>query len=55
MHPSMRETEFFLRKAIGWALCEYAKTDADEVGRFVRRHEADLSGLSKREALKHVG
>jgi hypothetical protein len=36
-------------------LREYAKIDADEVVRFVRRQDADLSGLSKREALKHVG
>ena len=45
-------TEFFLRKAIGWALREYSKTDADAVRRFVRDHEGELSELSKREALK---
>ena len=42
--------EFFIRKAIGWALREYSKTDADFVVQFVKEHE--LSGLSKREALK---
>lgn len=46
--------EFFIRKAIGWALRTYARVDADEVLRFVRAHAARLSGLSKREALKHV-
>jgi 3-methyladenine DNA glycosylase AlkD len=45
-------TEFFLRKAIGWALREYSKTDAVAVRRFVRDHDRDLSELSKREALK---
>ncbi|WP_308636766.1 DNA alkylation repair protein [Paenibacillus silvisoli] len=47
------ETEFFIRKAIGWALREYAKTDAAAVQRFVA--ETELSPLSVREALKHVG
>jgi 3-methyladenine DNA glycosylase AlkD len=45
-------SEFFLRKAIGWALREYSKTDAAAVRRFVRDHDRELSGLSKREALK---
>ena len=44
--------EFFLRKAIGWALREYSKTDAVAVRRFVRQHDRELSELSKREALK---
>lgn len=48
----MEDTEFFVRKAIGWALREYSKTDAAAVRRFVRTHDASLSGLSKREALK---
>lgn len=42
--------EFFINKAIGWALREYSKTDADAVMNFVERN--DLSNLSKREALK---
>jgi 3-methyladenine DNA glycosylase AlkD len=42
--------EFFIRKAIGWALREYSKTDPGFVVRFVKNHE--LSGLSQREALK---
>lgn len=46
------ESEFFIRKAIGWALREYAKTDADAVHRFVK--ETILSPLSKKEALKHI-
>ena len=51
---SIDSKEFFLRKAIGWALREYAKTDPDEVVRFVEENEDRLSGLSKREALKNV-
>ncbi len=42
--------EFFIRKAIGWSLREYSKTDPGFVIRFVQNH--DLSGLSHREALK---
>jgi 3-methyladenine DNA glycosylase AlkD len=48
------EQEFFLRKAIGWALREYAKTDPVEVRRYVRAKDAGLSSLSKREALKNL-
>ena len=46
-------TDFFIRKAIGWALREYAKTDPDAVRRFVQTHTT-LSGLSAREALKNL-
>jgi 3-methyladenine DNA glycosylase AlkD len=53
--PALSSKEFFLRKAIGWALRQYAWTDPAEVKRWVREHEAELSGLSKREALKNIG
>lgn len=49
----MDHADFFVRKAIGWALRQYARTDADGVLAFVKTHENELSGLSKREALKH--
>lgn len=55
IEPSLSSREFFLRKAIGWALRQYAWTDPQEVVRYVREHEDELSGLSKREALKNVG
>ncbi len=42
--------EFFIRKAIGWVLREYSKTDAEFVVQFVKENK--LSGLSEREALK---
>lgn len=44
--------EFFIQKAIGWALRQYARTDADWVRAFVE--ERSLMPLSKREALKHI-
>ncbi|MGI9595477.1 MAG: DNA alkylation repair protein [Acidimicrobiales bacterium] len=49
------DTEFFIRKAIGWALRQYAREDPDEVRAFVAANDDRLSGLSKREALKHLG
>lgn len=50
----MHEREFFTRKAIGWALREFAKTDPAAVRAFVIEHRDDLSGLSYREATKHL-
>jgi 3-methyladenine DNA glycosylase AlkD len=44
--------DFFVRKAIGWALRQYAKTNPLEVETFVAEHENILSNLSKKEALK---
>lgn len=48
------DKEFFIRKAIGWALRQYARQDPDQVRAFVTANEDRLSGLSKREALKHL-
>lgn len=48
------DTDFFLRKAIGWALREYAKTGPGEVRAFVEENRDRLSPLSVREALKHL-
>jgi 3-methyladenine DNA glycosylase AlkD len=51
----MHEKEFFIRKAIGWSLRQYAKTNPKWVKHFVKTYGDRLSGLSKREALKHIG
>ena len=48
------DTDFFIRKAIGWALRQYARTDPAWVQAFVDARENQLSGLSKREARKHL-
>lgn len=47
-------SEFFVRKAVGWALRQHARVDPDWVRAFVARHQDRLSGLSRREALKHL-
>ena len=49
---AINEEDFFIRKAIGWALRAYAYTDPKWVIHFVKAHP-NLSPLSKREALKH--
>lgn len=48
--PHAESKEFFLQKAIGWALRQYSRTDAQWVVEFVDKHE--LKPLSKREALR---
>ena len=55
IEPSLNSKEFFLRKAIGWALRQYAWSDPKEVKRYVRGHASQLSPLSRREALKNIG
>jgi len=52
--PSIGSTEPFLRKAIGWALREFAKSNPDDVTQYLAGPGAALSPLSKREALKGV-
>jgi 3-methyladenine DNA glycosylase AlkD len=52
IEPNRGDREFFIRKAIGWALREYSKTDPAAVVAYCESHE--LSGLSRREALKRI-
>lgn len=52
IEPNLADPDFFIRKAIGWALRELARTDPDWVRAFAAAHE--LSPLSRREALKHL-
>jgi 3-methyladenine DNA glycosylase AlkD len=54
IEPSLGHRDFFIRKAIGWALRQYAWTDMREVKRYVHANRARLSSLSVREALKNA-
>ncbi|SDS82110.1 3-methyladenine DNA glycosylase AlkD [Actinopolymorpha singaporensis] len=54
LEPSLGRSEFFLRKAIGWALREYAGTDPTWVLAYVAEQKDRLAPLSRREALKHL-
>jgi 3-methyladenine DNA glycosylase AlkD len=51
---SMHDTDFFARKAIGWALRAYGETDPRWVVSYVRENADRLSTLSKREALRRI-
>jgi 3-methyladenine DNA glycosylase AlkD len=55
IEPSLGSREFFLQKAVGWALRQYAWTNPKEVRRYVRANRTRLSALSCREALKNIG
>lgn len=55
IEPNLADRDFFIRKAIGWALRAHAWTDPDEVARYVHATGPRLSPLSRREALKHLG
>ncbi|MHB8383213.1 MAG: DNA alkylation repair protein [Candidatus Binataceae bacterium] len=48
------EPEFFIRKAIGWALRECSKTDPDAVRKFLATNRERLSKLSFDEGSKHI-
>ena len=53
IEASLKDEGFFLRKGIGWALRQHARSDPLWVREFVEAHP-DLSPLSRREALKHL-
>ena len=46
--------EFFVNKAIGWALRDYSKTDPEFVKNFINRHRDEMDGLSIKEASKYL-
>ncbi|MDZ5585154.1 DNA alkylation repair protein [Enterococcus cecorum] len=46
--------EFFINKAIGWALREYSKTNPDWVRTFLENHQSQMANLSIREASKYL-
>ena len=54
IEPNLSDGDFFIRKAIGWALRAFAYIDPDEVVRYVEEKGDLLSPLSKREALRNL-
>jgi 3-methyladenine DNA glycosylase AlkD len=52
IHENLDSKEFFINKAIGWALRQYARVDASAVKKFVK--VTPLHPLSRREAMKHL-
>jgi 3-methyladenine DNA glycosylase AlkD len=54
IEPNLGDTSFWIRKAIGWALRQHARTDPAWVRATVAEYGERMSGLSRREALKHL-
>jgi 3-methyladenine DNA glycosylase AlkD len=50
----MKEDDFFIRKAVGWVLRNYSKTNHDAVRDFLKTNRSSLSSLSFREGSKYV-
>jgi 3-methyladenine DNA glycosylase AlkD len=46
--------EFFVNKAIGWALREYSKTNSQWVKEFIDKYREQMCGLSIKEASKYI-
>jgi 3-methyladenine DNA glycosylase AlkD len=55
IEPNVADQAFFIRKAIGWALRDYAWTDPREIDRYVRANAGRISALSRREASRNLG
>ena len=51
---SLFADEFFITKAIGWALRDLAKTNVSWVTKFIKQNESKMAKLSIREATKHL-
>ena len=52
--PLLSERAFFIRKAIGWVLREVARRRPELVVAFVQEHGDAMSGLTRREATRHL-
>lgn len=51
---NLEDGDFFARKAMGWALRQFARTDPEWVRGWLAAHSGRVSGLTRREALKHL-
>ncbi len=51
---SFGSEEFFINKAIGWALRDYSKTDPIWVKDFINQYKDKMSSLSIKEASKYI-
>ena len=51
---NLDQTEFFINKAIGWALRDYSKTNPEWVARFIEKNKKRMAELSIREARKYL-
>ncbi|WP_281666439.1 DNA alkylation repair protein [Gemella morbillorum] len=51
---NLNHKEFFVNKAIGWALRDYSKTNPQWVCNFIEVHKENMASLSIREASKYL-
>ena len=51
---NLDQTEFFINKAIGWALRDYSKTNPEWVASFIEKNRERMAELSIKEASKYL-
>ena len=51
---NLDQTEFFINKAIGWALRDYSKTNPEWVATFIEKNKERMAELSIKEASKYL-
>ena len=54
LRNNLGQTEFFINKAIGWALRDYSKTNPQWVRAFIDKHHSHMAKRSIREASKYL-
>ena len=51
---NLGDSEFFINKAIGWALRDYSKFNPEWVREFIKKNKENMANLSIREASKYI-
>lgn len=54
LENNLNSSEFFINKAIGWALRDYSKTNPEWVREFIENHVSDMAPLSIKEGGKYL-
>ena len=54
LENNLNSSEFFINKAIGWALRDYSKTNPAWVKKFINDHYSDMAALSIKEGSKYL-
>ena len=54
LRNNLSDSEFFINKAIGWALRDYSKVNPEWVRKFIEENRTDMANLSLREASKYL-
>ena len=54
LEDNLCDSEFFINKAIGWALRDYSKVNPEWVRKFIEKNRSEMANLSLREASKYL-